>query len=70
MRRNLPRRSFISIPLLCVASALANLSASAAELPREQGVMLREGNWAGEAGTYTITSALSGMNLAAWPIDG
>lgn len=70
MRRNLPRQSFISISLLCVASALANLSASAAELPREQSVMLREGNWAGEAGTYTMPSALSGMNLAAWPIDG
>ena len=42
------------------------VAASAAE----PGLLLREGNWGGDAGTYLVPQALASLPTARWPVDG
>ena len=36
----------------------------------EPGLLLREGNWAGDVGTYLVPQALASLPTARWPVDG
>jgi hypothetical protein len=53
-----------------VAAVLSSLAQAASEPAREPGVMLRDGVWSGDVGSYLIPSAFVGAKPAAWPIDG
>jgi hypothetical protein len=44
--------------------------AAAAERSSEPGLMLREGNWGGDAGTYLVPTALQNVSPGRWPADG
>lgn len=61
----------LTIPLLMIAFAASLASAGNVTPPApEPGVMLREGNWAGDVGTYLIPAALVGLKPVAWPDAG
>ena len=51
---------------LCLSAPLAAL----AERSSEPGLMLREGNWGGDAGTYLVPAALRNVSPERWPLDG
>ena len=36
----------------------------------EPGLLLREGNWAGDAGAYLVPRSLASLPTARWPVDG
>jgi hypothetical protein len=36
----------------------------------EPGLLLREGNWAGDAGSYLVPHSLALLPTARWPVDG
>ena len=36
----------------------------------EPGLLLREGNWAGDAGTYLVPRSLASLPTSRWPVDG
>ncbi len=56
--------------LVLALATLAASTAMAADVPREPGVMLREGVWGGDIGSYSIPGAFAGAKPAAWPVDG
>jgi len=53
-----------------VSMALLGSLAAAAAGAAEPGILLREGNWAGDAGTYLVPPALASLPTARWPADG
>jgi len=52
-----------------IATALIGLLAAAAASAAEPGLLLREGNWAGDVGTYLVPPALASMPTSRWPVD-
>jgi hypothetical protein len=60
------------LPLLQRLSALLWILAATAQAqsPPEPGLMLREGAWNGDVGTYVVPAALEGRPARTWPADG
>ncbi len=61
------------LPLFGAIASAALLLASptfATEALKEPGVLLREGNWDGDVGTYNIPNALVDVKPKAWPLAG
>ena len=46
------------------------VQAAAAGRSSEPGLLLREGNWAGDVGTFEVPDALESVPTARWPGDG
>jgi hypothetical protein len=68
--RRLVSTNRLSHIIFIVATVVCSFARAAAEPPREPGVMLRDGEWGGDVGSYSIPSAFVGAKPAAWPIDG
>jgi hypothetical protein len=67
----LPTKAAVSICLTLMSMAnYASIAAASPNQLREKGAMLREGNWLGDVGTYTIPEIFESVKPAAWPVDG
>lgn len=67
---NLFPRRLTRAALAILLGAGATLAAAQTKPETEPGLMLREGTWNGDVGTFVVPAALDGKPPRTWPADG